>query len=461
MMYSVVSFADIKTSPGIRMDAEYWRSVFIKNSRLVPTTNKIKHFISKNVSNIKSSPINKNFDYLEISKISLENPMYETIKVQKGEEPDRAHYILRENDVVVSTVRPNRNAVAFIDRNNIIGSSGLSVLRSNGEIEPEYFFVFCKTDYFINCLIRANKATMYPAVSNEDILNLPMFIPSKKFRKIITQNIKKAFFYIAKAKDIFVQTENMFLSELDLVSWKPQHKLTFIKDLYNIKQTQRMDAEYFQPKYEKLIHNIKHYKEGWDTLGNLISLKDDNFKPKENHLYKYIELSHISSTGEIIKHINSKGQNLPSRAKRKISKGDIIISSVEGSLSQVALIDQEYDNGLCSTGFYVINSKKLNSETVFLIMKSIIGQLQLKKGCSGIILSAINTDQFQKIILPKISISIQKQIKNNISQVVNLRKQAKHLLKHSVLAVETAIKKNEKTAISWLANHVSKYKEIC
>ncbi len=455
-MYSVVSFFDIKDSPGIRMDAEYWRSTFIKNSQLVPTQKKIKHFINQNISNIKSSPINENFDYLEISKISLENPIYETVQVQKGEEPDRAHYILRENDVVVSTVRPNRNAVAFINRNNIVGSSGLSVLRSNGEIEPEYFFVFCKTDYFINCLVRANKATMYPAVSNEDIVNTPLFIPSEKLRKIIKKNIRKAFLYIVEAKDIFVQAEKILFSELDLISWKPKHQLTFIKDLCNIRQTRRMDAEYFQPKYEEMINKIKHYKEGWDTLENLTSLKDDNFKPKKNHLYKYIELSHISNNGEIIEHINKKGQNLPSRAKRKISKGDIIISSIEGSLSRVALVDQEYDNALCSTGFYVINSKKLNAETVFLIMKSIIGQLQLKKGCSGMILSAVNTDQFHKIILPKISINIQTQVKKYISQVLSLRKQAKYLLKSSVLAVETAIKKNEKTAIHWLENQFSK-----
>ena len=145
----------------------------------------------QNITNIKSSPINRDFEYLEISQISLSNFEYQTTTVKLGEEPDRAHHLLKRGDVVVSTVRPNRNAIAFIKTDGIVGSSGLAVLRTNN-IEAEYLLAFCKTSYFVNCLMRANKASMYPAVSTGDILDTPLFVPSKSLRLLVVETVKNA-----------------------------------------------------------------------------------------------------------------------------------------------------------------------------------------------------------------------------------------------------------------------------
>ena len=133
----------------------------------------------------------------------------------------------------------------------------------------------------------------------------------------------------------------------------------------------------------------------------------------------------------------------------------MIVSSVEGSLSKVALIDKEYEKAICSNGFYVINSNSLNSETILLLMKNIVGQSQLKRGCNGMILPAINKDEFHKIVLPVVGVDIQKKVQNIIIESLNLHKRSKKLLEYSKYAVETAIEKNEKTALSWLKTKLS------
>ena len=119
-------------------------------------------------------------------------------------------------------------------------------------------------------------------------------------------------------------------------------------------------------------------------------------------------------------------------------------------MNRVALIEQEYDKALCSTGFHVINSKSLNSETLLVLMKSLVGQLQLKKGCSGTILSAIKRDEINKLILPAIALDRQTQIKQRIIESFKLRKQSKHLLECTKRAVEIAIEQDERAAIDWL-----------
>ncbi len=63
--------------------------------------------------------------------------------------------------------------------------------------------------------------------------------------------------------------------------------------------TGRLDAEYYQKKYEVVIEKIKSYKNGFESLSIACNLKDTNHNPKENQEYKYIELSNIGKTGDI------------------------------------------------------------------------------------------------------------------------------------------------------------------
>lgn len=212
----------------------------------------------------------------------------------------------------------------------------------------------------------------------------------------------------------------------------------------------RLDAEYFQPKYDEIVKAIKGYPSGWDTLGNLSKLRDKNFTPLDKIEYRYIELSSIAGNGGITDCMVEEGQDLPSRARRKVATGDVIVSSIEGSLSSIALIEKEYNQSLCSTGFHVINSKSFNSETLLVLLKSMVGQLQLKKGCSGTILTAINKDEFNKVILPKVDGNVQSQIQQKITESFNLRKLSNHLLECAKRAVEIAIEQNEDVAVNWL-----------
>ena len=133
-----------------------------------------------------------------------------------------------------------------------------------------------------------------------------------------------------------------------------------------------------------------------------------------------------------------------------MNTGDVIVSSIEGSLESIALITEEYDNALCSTGFHVINSDVLNSETLLVLLKSRVGQLQLKKGCSGTILTAINRDEFGRVVVPFIKADKQSDIQQKAIESFNLRKQAKNLLEYAKRAVEIAIEQDEQTAIGWL-----------
>ena len=82
--------------------------------------------------------------------------------------------------------------------------------------------------------------------------------------------------------------------------------------------------------------------------------------------------------------------------------------------------------------------------------------MQLKKGCNGTILTAINKDEFKKVVLPIIDDETQSQIQQKITESFKLRKLSKHLLECAKRAVEIAIEQDEDTAVKWLKHKTEK-----
>ncbi len=317
-----------------------------------------------------------------------------------------------------------------------------------------YLWMFLHSTIGQQLLLRTASQTGQPHLTIEALyqLEIPLYSTSFQdcFEWLYNQSQK-----LKKDSEIkYQQAQILLLAELGLTDLRPKHQLTYVKKYSDTQQAHRIDAEYFQPKYDEIVNAIKKYSGGWNILGNIAKLKDKNFNPEDKIEYKYIELSNIAGNGEISDCMVKEGRELPSRARRKVATGDVIISSIEGSLSSIALIQKEYDKALCSTGFHIVNSKSFNPETLLVIMKSILGQLQLKKGCSGTILTAINKDGFRNIVVPLVNEKIQTEIQKKITESFNLRKQSKHLLEYAKRAVEMAIEQDEKTAIEWLKSQI-------
>ncbi|MDP3763557.1 MAG: restriction endonuclease subunit S [bacterium] len=338
----------------------------------------------------------------------------------------------------------------FSDEDLVFASYLVRVRTNHDEVLPEYLTTFLNTKYGIQDVKRRARISINQSnVNAEELKRVEIPILSKQLQEIVKRSLDTAFELLNKAEAYYRDAEQILLTELGLVNWKPKHRLSFIKNFSDVQASERIDAEYFQPMYDDVIERIKQYKKGYKPLAEIVKVKDKNFQPKDDVTYRYIELANISANGNINGFIEAQGKELPTRARRKVSSGDVIVSTIEGALSSIALINDDLDNGLCSTGFFVINSEKINSETLLVLLKSLVGQLQLKKGCSGTILTAIGDDEFKRIILPDLSASIQGDIKKKITEMYNAKALSKRLLDIAKRGVEMAIEKNEKDAIKW------------
>ena len=317
------------------------------------------------------------------------------------------------------------------------------------EFNKFFIWIFLYSQIGQNLLLRTASQTGQPHLTLEALyqLDLPLYsnIFQNKFEKlyIASENLKY------RADSIYKEAQDELLQYLKLDEWNSNHKLTFIKNLSDTISSSRIDAEYYQPKYDEFLKILSNHSEGCINLGEII--KDSNFKPQEDKKYIYIELSNIAENGEIIDYTHDEGRNLPSRARRKVDKGDLIVSTIEGSLSCIALIEDYFDNALCSNGFFVIKSNEINSETLLILLRSIVGQIQLKKGSSGTALTSINESEYSKIVLPKINPEMQSTLKGKINECISLRNQSKNLLQNAKSALEKAVYENEMSALNWMS----------
>lgn len=323
-------------------------------------------------------------------------------------------------------------------------------------ILPEYLTTFLNCKYGVwDVKRRARQSINQTNINPEEVKEVDIPLLDMKIQKSIKTNFDISVQILEQSNNLYIQAEQLLLEELRLKNWQPSEEKTNIKSFKDsFLSTGRLDAEYYQPKYEDYLNLVFNYNNSYKTIEWVCQLKDFNYQPKEFQEYKYIELANIGNTGEINGCSVNLGQNLPSRARRQIKKGDVLISSIEGSLSSCALVTDEYDNAICSTGFYVINSKKINSETLLVLFKSEVLQNLLKQGCSGTILTAINKDEFLKLPIPIIKDTIQNNISSLVQESFTLRKQSEHLLEVAKRAVEIAIEQNENIAIEYINKHI-------
>jgi type I restriction enzyme S subunit len=121
------------------------------------------------------------FKYIDIAGIDNKTGKIVEVKTVLGKEaPSRARRVVRKDDVIVSTVRPNLNATALVplELDNQICSTGFCVLRCKSSLNSRYLYVFTRRREFIDMLSSQMKGASYPAVTNNDVLNVEIPIPS-------------------------------------------------------------------------------------------------------------------------------------------------------------------------------------------------------------------------------------------------------------------------------------------
>jgi len=349
---------------------------------------------------------------------------------------------------------PDRNAVALLKTDGVVGSRDLAVLRSNG-ITPEYLFAFCKTDYFVNCLRRANKGGfLYPAGSITDVLDIALLVPSGPFEDLIAKTVKVSISENKRSQQMDTDAESVLLSELRLTDWRPKSRLTFVKNFSDMQRAGRIDSNYFQPRYESVVKAIRNYPGGSATLGDLVTFKRGVEVEKQQTLEAGIPFVRVSdlSPYEVNAEKYISQEHYVDMQERQPQKGDILLST-DGTPGIAYYVHNTPKRMVPSSGILILknNTDKVGNASLTLILNSILTQEQVDRDVAGS--SSIQrwrSEQVAATLIPLLSREKQVEIEQRRSESFQLRHRSKKLLENAKKAVEIAIAQGEQTASNYL-----------
>lgn len=355
---------------------------------------------------------------------------------------------LKTNDIVLSKVGNSIGFFARVDESikvcNISENNIGIKLSEYNEEEKHYILAYLNCFYAQKLVLRRTSGNAQPKLNVGDLCYIPIPQFTNRFYKSISKIILQSKSLVLQSQKLYNSAETILKNRFCI---EQDNAPIAIKSLSeSFKKTGRFDAEYYQKKYEQCNQSLNTD----ETVDSLCKLYDKTFLPKATENYRYIELSNVGLAGEISGVETINGAELPSRARRKVNAGQIVISSVEGSLQSCAIITDDLDECLCSTGFYIIDSKDINPETLLVLFKSEVIQALMKQRCSGTILSGITKEDLLSMPLPKVDENLQKAIAAKIQESFDLRNQSKRLLEHAKQAVEMAIEQGENVAQTWL-----------
>jgi len=338
--------------------------------------------------------------------------------------------------------------VCAISENNI----GIRFSQGTSQRAKSYLFLFLLSKYGQLQLTRMISGNVQPKLNIQDIENiiLPAHMETIKWENII----KQVYFHHHYSRSLYQQAEQLLLSELGLQNCKPAHTLAYVRNYSQAARARRIDAEYFQPKYAELRVHIRNYAYGYLKITDIAKNSDETIEPRAQPEkdFDYIELADINQVIGTIESANAiKGKDAPSRARMLLRSGDVIASTVEGSLDKVALVSEEHDGAIGSTGFFVLRPRTVAGGYLLALTESPIVQEQMRCESSGTILAAVPSKSLRNIIVPNIPPDEQDEIAALVQQSHAARREAKMLLDKAKRAVEIAIEENEERAISFLA----------
>jgi type I restriction enzyme, S subunit len=136
------------------------------------------------------------FKYVDISSVDKDlKAIVQTQEIIGKDAPSRARKVISADDVLISTVRPNLNAVAIVpsELDGQIASTGFCVLRSNPSVvSSRYLFYRTLTQDFVCYLTARMQGANYPAVTEEVVRKATIPIPPLSEQQRIVEILDQA-----------------------------------------------------------------------------------------------------------------------------------------------------------------------------------------------------------------------------------------------------------------------------
>jgi len=195
-----------------RLDHDYYKPSYRKMEEA------LKNYGAKRLGDVvklrkhKSLKLKKRdleVEYVELSDVNTEyNEINASSRSLVHDLPSRASYELKHGDIVTAvagnSIGTSQHASALVSEKfeGAICTNGFRILNAEPEIDPFYLLYYLKSDYFLKQVYKYRTGAAIPAISDEDLLNILIYIPPKEVQQNIVNKVRESFELRRKSKEL-------------------------------------------------------------------------------------------------------------------------------------------------------------------------------------------------------------------------------------------------------------------
>ncbi len=437
--------------PKSRIDSDFYKPEYLKLEELFSeiTNHKIKEISIEIPELFNKVDSDEMMQYNDIGSVDLVQGTIKDNRLKIREAPGRATFINRKDDILISTVRPNRNANAIINELDImqVSSNGFCNLRAKS-IDPNYLFAYSKTKYFYEYIVRFSKSSMYPAVSVADVLNFPIFIPQDRaIIDKISSDIKLSRELILKSKSFYNKAQGLLENALMMDTLDPMNTIYYESTLSVCVKERIIDSKYHNPKYTQFKNYIKTHFE--TTELKEIATIEYGYMPMQDYEtdpskgIPLIRVTNITDQLEIkIDDLKYIPRSVKISPNKYIEQTDILVVQCGDTTGKIGYIYDEIKNHLFPSFCLSIKvkDKKINSLFLAALLKTKLMQFLFDQ---TVMINTVRPNttkpRLEKLIIPIFSKDYQDQIAQLLLESNKAKKKSEQLIAHAKRRVEELI----------------------
>lgn len=182
-----------------------------------------------------------------------------------------------------------------------------------------------------------------------------------------------------------------------------------VHEVSDLDEAGRWDAGYHASLSAEFLKRVS-------TNSRLLRIKDvaelvaDRVDPRRSvhATFEYIEISDVDGGGLSVGSKTVASADAPSRARRSVKAGDVLVSTVRPDRGAVGVVPEWLDGAVCTTGFAVLRPQAIHPVALAALLRTDFVTQQLLRNNVGIAYPAIEAACLPDVVLPLAGDGIEK-----------------------------------------------------
>ncbi len=329
-------------------------------------------------------------------------------------------------------------------------ASYLVRLNPKESILPEYLCAYLNCKYGEwDIKRRARQSINQTNVNPEEVKEIEIPVLNIDLQRKIQECFTRANTLRVLSKTTYSEAELILHKELDIDLSTMVNTTITQKRFSDFVNSGRLDAEYYQPKYDDLFSRLGKFET--KRLGEIVRIRksiEPGSDAYQNKGIPFMRVSNLSKFGFSDTEIHLSPDEYKD-VMRPLQ--NTILLSKDGSVGIAYKVEQDMDAITSGAILHLtITDDEFMPDYLTLVLNSVIVGMQAERDAGGSIIQHWKLSEIENVIIPKLSQEIQQEITNKVRESFALRNESKRLLNLAKTAVETAIEQGENAAMNLL-----------